>query len=80
MLALLLVPAAAGAMIPRDAAPFNYANNPATATPAVHQVATDAKNSDNTLPIALGAIALGVSLIGIGYVTYRSRPMPAARS
>jgi len=83
ILALLLVPAAASAMRPLEAPPFNYANNPATPPPAVvHEVRTVTKSSDNTLPIALGAVALGVSLIGFGYLTYRTsrRPVPAARN
>jgi hypothetical protein len=80
LLALLIVPAAASAMRPLEAPPLNYSNNPATATPVVHQVRIVTNSNDNTLPIALGAIALGVSLIGFGYLTYRGRPMPAARN
>lgn len=81
LLALLLVPAAASAMRPLEAPPFNYANNPTASTsPPVVREITITKSGDNTLAIALGATALGVSLIGIGYLTYRARPMPAARN
>src|SRR4051794_4532484 len=82
LLALFLVPAAASAMRPLEAPPLNYANNPATSTPTtvVREVHVVTKTGDNTLPIALGAIALGVTLIGFGYLTYRGRPMPAARN
>jgi hypothetical protein len=76
MLTLLLVPAAASAMRPVEDTPFRYDNVQATTPAVVHEVRTVTKSPDNTLPIALAAAALGLTIAGFGYVALRMRPMP----
>ena len=77
ILALLLVPAAASAMRPIEDPPFNYSNVHATTTPpVVREVRTVTKSADNTLPIALASVALGLTIAGFGYLALRTRPVP----
>lgn len=86
MLALLLVPAAAGATYQRGDSPaaISAANGPrpavipADTTPAiVHEIRTvTTHEKSDTLPVVLAALALSVALTATGYVALRVRPMP----
>ena len=77
ILALLLVPAAASAMRPIEDLPFNYSHvHAATTPPVVREVRTVTKSADNTLPIALASVALGLTIAGFGYLALRTRPVP----
>lgn len=76
ILALTLVPAAASAMRPIEDPPFNYSHVAATTPPVVHEVRTVTKSADNTLPIALASVALGLTIAGFGYLALRTRPVP----
>ena len=77
LLAMLAFPVAANAMFPADElpdSPLRHENNPVAAqvTPAPPQI-TVTHQSDNTLPIILAAVSLGVALTGTAYMTVRVR-------
>lgn len=85
LVALLALPAAAGAMPQRDPsvalrqengfplAPV-HERTPAQASPVVRTIKVG--GSDTTLPTVLAAAALGIAFAGAGYVTLRLRLQP----
>jgi hypothetical protein len=83
LLALFLVPAAAGAMKPKPDTyvAIRHENGPAVATspapPAVIRTitTTDGSSGNTTLALVLASAALGIALGGTAYATYRLRPM-----
>ncbi len=76
LLALLLVPAAASAMLPREDPPVGvrHENGPALSSPAA-RITTTNGGGDSTLSIVLASAALGIALGGTAYMTFRLRPM-----
>ena len=81
LLALMIVPAAAGAAFPVGDSPhaISTANGPRPPAPvppaatAPRVVATH--EGSQTVPVVLAALALSVAIAGTGYVTMRIRPL-----
>jgi Mrp family chromosome partitioning ATPase len=85
LFALLLVPAVAGATLPKPDTyvAIRHENGPAAASvvpaatqqPVIRTIASgDGGSGDNTVAIALASAALGIALGGTAYMTFRLRP------
>jgi hypothetical protein len=92
LLALFLVPAAAGASYPKPDTfvPIRAENGPVPAAPAPTPTAaapvsrtiitTSGGGSGSTLAIVLASAALGIALGGTAYVAFRLKPMQRSSS
>jgi hypothetical protein len=81
LLALMIVPAVAGATFPVGDSPHTISteNGPRPAAPvpasaSAPRIITTHEGSQ-TLPVVLAALALSVAIAGTGYVTMRIRPL-----